>query len=168
MGVGAGILFHVAYSLLGLGLLIQSSTLWFNVLRWAGAAYLTWLGIQALRSSRKTELAIANDLGLAPLAPARAFVVGFFTNALNPKATLFFVSLFALVVSPGTPALLRGAYGVWMALATAAWFSAVSILFTTLDVRERFQQHAHWIDRALGVLLLGFAAALLLSGIGHE
>ena len=60
----------------------------------------------------------------------RAFLLGFLTNALNPKATLFFISLFVLVVSPQTPKVIQAGYGLWMAVATAAWFTLVSAVFT--------------------------------------
>jgi RhtB (resistance to homoserine/threonine) family protein len=163
IGVGSAILFHVGYSLLGLGLLIRSSPFWFNAVRYAGAAYLGWLGIQALRAKpRANALLVGETLTPAPRA-SRAFVTGFLTNALNPKATLFFVSLFVLLVSPGTPTLVRAAYGAWMSLATMAWFSFVAVLFTNPAVRLNFQRHAHWIDRLLGLVLLGFAGALLFS-----
>jgi len=94
-----------------------------------------------------------------------AFATGFFTNALNPKATLFFISLFAVIVSPQTPKLIRAGYGVWMSLTTAGWFCLVSVLFTQGRVRRRFLRHGHWIDRALGVVFLAFAASLALASV---
>jgi len=84
---------------------------------------------------------------------------------LNPKATLFFMSLYALVVSPETPKTLQAAYGLWMAWATAAWFCFVSVLFTHARVRHRFRRYSHWIDRALGVVLLAFAATLAVTSV---
>ncbi|HEX2853158.1 MAG TPA: LysE family transporter [Opitutaceae bacterium] len=163
LGIGSAILFHISYSLLGLGLLIRSSPFWFNAVRFAGAAYLGWLGIQALRAKpRRGDFARAEAPSAAPPAH-RAFALGFLTNALNPKATLFFVSLFVLIVSPRTPHLVQAMYGIWMALATMAWFSLVAIVFTREEVRDYFQRHAHWVDRVFGVVLLGFAATLLFA-----
>jgi RhtB (resistance to homoserine/threonine) family protein len=162
LGVGAAILLHVSYSLLGIGLLLRSSETWFNVVKFAGAAYIAWLGIQSLRSRPREFTATAIETGNVPASVAQrgAFTVGFLTNALNPKATLFFISLFAMIVSPQTPKLIQSIYGFWMALATAAWFSLVSVLFTRGDVRRRFLRHGHWIDRALGVVFLGLAVSL--------
>ncbi len=94
-----------------------------------------------------------------------AFATGFLTNALNPKATLFFVSLFVLIVSPQTPKLIQAGYGLWMSVTTMAWFTLVSVLFTREDVRSRFLRHGHWIDRALGVVFLVFALSLALSSV---
>jgi RhtB (resistance to homoserine/threonine) family protein len=163
LGIGTAILVHVLYALLGLGLLLRGSEFWFGVVRYSGAGYLAWIGWQALRARPPAEGA-----GNAPAGPVKpagrsAFVTGFLTNVLNPKATLFFMSLYALVVNPHTPKFVQAAYGIWMSLATAAWFCLVSVLFTHASVRRRFQRHGHWIDRALGVVLLGFAAMLALS-----
>ncbi|MEO7412564.1 MAG: LysE family transporter [Opitutaceae bacterium] len=167
IGVGSAIFFHIAYSLLGLGLLIRSSPFWFNSVRYAGAAYLGWLGWQALRAEPRNFSPVVKERAIQAPAAARAFATGFLTNALNPKATLFFVSLFVLLVSPGTPQIIRAAYGVWMALGTMAWFSLVAVLFTRPEVQRRFQRQAHWIDRVLGLVLLGFALALLFTSGGN-
>jgi len=95
-----------------------------------------------------------------------AFVTGFLTNALNPKATLFFLALFPVAVSPTTPKLVQIGYGLWLIVATMAWFCFVSLVFTRTEVRQRFFRHGHWIDRILGVIFLGFALSLLLAELG--
>jgi len=163
VGVGTGILLHVGYSLLGLGLLIRGSALWFAVVKYAGAAYIAWIGVQSLRAKPRDNL----DLGAtgASTLPSShgAFATGFLTNALNPKVSLFFISLFVMVVSPQTPKLVQAGYGLWMALATMAWFSIVAVVFTREDVRRRFLRYGHWIDRALGVVFLAFAVGLAVA-----
>lgn len=165
LGVGTAISLHVGYSLLGLGLLIRSSEMWFNVVKWAGAAYIAWLGVQALRAKPRAAGAEAGN-GAPPPSTHGAFATGFLTNALNPKVTLFFLSLFILVVSPTTPKIVQAGYGLWMVVATMGWFSLVSVFFTRDDVRGRFLRHGHWIDRALGVLFLAFAGRLALAAMG--
>jgi RhtB (resistance to homoserine/threonine) family protein len=174
IGVGSAILMHASYSLLGLGLLISSSQVWFNTLKYAGAAYIAWLGVQALRSKpRKMEGELrapaqerhGPDVSDSAAVPSErsAFATGFFTNALNPKATLFIISLFALVVSPRTPKLIQAGYAVWLSLATIAWFCLVAMIFTQAEVRRSFLRHGHWIDRVLGLVFLALAASLLLA-----
>lgn len=168
VGVGAGILVHVTYSLLGFGLLLRSSELWFNVVKYAGAAYIAWIGVQSLRARPRRDFAEPEGRetpGPAGTNERGAFATGFLTNALNPKATLFFISLFVMIVSPQTPKWVQAGYGLWMVVATAAWFSLVSVLFTQRDVRRRFLRFGHWIDRALGVVFLGFAASLALASV---
>lgn len=163
LGVGTAISLHVGYSLLGLGLLIKSSALWFNVVKFAGAAYIAWLGVQSLRAKPQATSAPTEGGVVAPPSNRGAFAAGFFTNALNPKVTLFFLSLFLVVVNPATPKLIQAGYGLWMVVATMGWFSLVAVFFTEERVRRAFLSHGHWIDRALGVVFLGFAAWLALA-----
>lgn len=162
IGVGTAILLHVGYSLLGIGLLIRGSDLWFNIVKYAGAAYIAWIGVQSLRA--KPRMALINEdsgPGASTKGDQRgAFAIGFLTNALNPKATLFFISLFVMIVNPQTPKVIQAAYGIWMALGTIGWFCLVSVIFTQPEVRRKFLRHGHWIDRALGVLFLAFAVSL--------
>lgn len=165
IGIGTAILLHVGYSLLGLGLLIQSSPGWFAAVKYAGAAYLAWLGVQSLRAKPRSPADVAGGAGVAgagglPTAGA-AFATGFLTNALNPKATLFFISLFVMMVSPRTPKLVQAGYGLWMTVVTMAWFVLVSVGFTRADMRRNFLRHGHWIDRVLGAVFLAFAGSLL-------
>jgi RhtB (resistance to homoserine/threonine) family protein len=170
IGIGTGISLHIAYALLGIGLLLMGSATAFTVLKYAGAAYLAWIGVQALRSRPRTA---PTDGGTGSVNPASAtlptdraaFVTGFLTNALNPKATLFFLALFPVAVSPTTPRLVQAAYGVWLIFATMAWFCFVSLVFTRPVVRQRFFRHGHWIDRALGVVFLGFALSLVFASV---
>ena len=173
-GIGTGILVHTGYSLLGIGLLVKSSLLAFTVMKFAAAAYLAWIGFKALRSKPATsqpELAAApRDAGLPGIdtrgaaqtddETRSAFWLGFVTNALNPKATLFFLSVFSVVIDPHTPRLVQIGYGVWMAVMTAAWFSLVSIFFTQQRVRRTFLRLGHWFERAMGALLIALSVRL--------
>lgn len=165
IGIGSGISLHVAYSLLGIGLLLKGSAVAFTVLQHAGAAYLAWLGAQALRSRPRSGPGLADSAEVRPPGDRSAFVTGFLTNALNPKATLFFIALFPIAVSPTTPKLVQAGYGLWIMLTTMGWFTLVSLLFTRHTIRERFLRHGHWIDRALGLVFLAFAASLLFANL---
>jgi RhtB (resistance to homoserine/threonine) family protein len=167
VGIGTGIFLHVGYSLLGIGLLVRSSVLAFNILKWLGALYLAWIGQKALRA-RPFEGgpdALGTGAGNVPTVPDRraAFVTGFLTNALNPKATLFFVALFSVVINPHTPVLVQCAYGVWMAAVTAAWFILVSLFFSHERVRAAFLRSGHWFERIMGAVLLGLGVRLALA-----
>ncbi|MUT69810.1 LysE family transporter [Stutzerimonas frequens] len=166
LGVGCGIFVHVAYSLLGIGLIVSQSIVLFNLFKWLAAAYLVYLGWRALRARPMSLEAI--DGANAPVARTawRAFVIGFVTNGLNPKATLFFLSLFTVVISPDTPLLVQAGYGVYLAGATALWFLLVAWLFSRGRVRAGFARMGHWFDRLTGAVLIGLGARLALSEIG--
>jgi len=139
LGVGTGILLHVTYSLLGLGLLIRASPVLVQRGEYAGAAYIACSACRRCAPGRARIRPSPVDAA-EPVVPSTrsAFVAGFLTNALNPKATLFFVSLFVLIVNPQTPKIIQAAYGVWMTLATMAWFSLVAVVFTRDDVAGAF------------------------------
>lgn len=164
VGVGTAILLHVTYSVLGLGWLIRSSEMGFTVVKYAGAAYIAWLGLQCLRSKPRADSRAVAAVDVK-VSPRGAFATGFFTNALNPKVALFFISLFVMVVSPQTPKWIQAGYGLWMAVATTAWFCLVSVVFTRGGIRRTFLRHGHWIDRALGVVFLGFAVSLIVASL---
>ena len=162
LGVGSGILLHVGYCLLGIGLIVSQSIVLFNLLKWLAAAYLIYIGIRALQA-RPADPASAELAPLATPSPRAAFVRGFVTNGLNPKATLFFLSLFTLVISPQTPLLVQAGYGLYLALATALWFCAVALLFSQARVRRGFVRLGHWFDRLMGAVLVGLGIKVAFS-----
>jgi threonine/homoserine/homoserine lactone efflux protein len=169
VGIGTAILVHVTYAVLGIGLVIMATPAAFFAIKFLGAGYLAWIGAKALMSRPRAALAGAPSGAEADLArpaepgPRAAWTTGFLTNAFNPKVTFFFVAVFASVVDPATPKLIQGAYGLWMSAATMAWFIMVSAFFTSDRVRGAFLRRGHWIDRAMGVVLIALAVALLLS-----
>ncbi|MHA3887128.1 LysE family transporter [Stutzerimonas degradans] len=165
LGVGCGIFLHVAYSLLGIGLIVSQSIVLFNLFKWLAAAYLLYLGWRALRA-RPQALTEVTAAGGPARSAGSAFVMGFVTNGLNPKATLFFLSLFTVVIDHDTPLLVQAGYGAYLAIATICWFLLVAWLFSRARVRAGFARMGHWFDRATGALLIALGARLALSEIG--
>ncbi len=164
IGIGCGISVHIVYCLLGLGFFLKSSLVALTVVKYLGAAYLAYVGVQALRSrSRSGDLDLAANVS-APTDRA-AWTTGFLVNVLNPKAAMFFIALFPLAVSVTTPKIIQAGYGLWMTVTTMAWFCFVSVVFTKPEVRNKFLRHGHWIDRALGVVFLAFAVSLALASL---
>ncbi|WP_454010148.1 LysE family transporter [Aeromonas sp. Marseille-Q7275] len=160
LGIAAGVCVHVSYTLLGVGLLIQQSLWLFNLIKLAGAAYLIFLGIKMLRTQPATGEELASQPALSSLGALRT---GFLTNVLNPKTTIFIVSLFMQVVQPQTPLAVQLGYGAFIVLAHALWFSAVALFFSSASVRVRLLAVRHWIDRIFGGLLVGFGMLLALT-----
>ncbi|MDH0900419.1 LysE family transporter [Comamonas aquatica] len=160
LGIALGVLVHVTYTLVGVGLLIQQSMVLFQVLKLVGAAYLIYLGVKMLRTQASTPQA---DHAAAALSDAAALRTGFLTNVLNPKTTVFIVSLFMQVVQPDTPLAVQIGYGAFIALTHAAWFSLVALCFSAGAVRARLLAVRHWIDRAFGGLLVGLGLLLAVA-----
>ncbi len=160
LGIGSAILFHVTYTVLGLGILVSQSILAFNLIKWAGAAYLVFIGILSLKAEAPKPVDIVGTPASGARSARRSFGIGVLTNLLNPKAALFFVSLFTVIVSHGTPAAVKAGYGVTMALMVATWFTLVAVFFTTPKVRLAFQRFGRWINRVTGLVFIGLGVRL--------
>lgn len=161
LGIGSGIAFHVAWAMFGLGWIIERFPLMLDVLRYGGAAFLLYMGVSALRAKPAPATTEPGIAGAIP-GSARSFGVGLVTNLLNPKAMLFFVALCSSVITQDTSIALRLALGAWMAGTTMLWFSLVAWGLGHASLRERLQKQAHWIDRGMGVLLVGLGLLSLL------
>jgi RhtB (resistance to homoserine/threonine) family protein len=159
-GVAAGVLVHVTYTLLGVGLLIASSTVVFTVIKLTGAAYLVYVGVRTFRARGDVEVDLGNKTELAPLAALRA---GFLTNVLNPKTTLFVVSTFAQVAGPGTPLYRQVGYGLFMSLAHLVWFGVVAAFFSHSRMRSVMLRGQKILNKAIGTALAGLGVGLALA-----
>ena len=87
---------------------------------------------------------------------------GFFCNVFNPKAPVYFVAIFTLVLSPDIPVWQLAIYGVWMMVLQMAWFSTVVMLLSVPTIHRRFQRFEHWIDRVLGSAMIVLGLNLIL------
>jgi RhtB (resistance to homoserine/threonine) family protein len=150
-GILAGNLVHITYCLLGIGLIISQSILAFSVIKFAGAAYLVYLGIVSLRSGATTlDTSEAGDR-----RPTRIWLVqGFVNNLLNPKGTLFYLGVFTTVIDPETPA--RTMLLLVLAMMTVS--ASFWLLFVcTLDhplVRRSVERSQLTVNRIFGALLI--------------
>jgi RhtB (resistance to homoserine/threonine) family protein len=156
-GVAAGVLVHVTYTMLGVGLLIASSTSLFTVIKLIGAAYLVYIGVRTFRTRGEVEVDLENKSALTPFAALRT---GFLTNVLNPKTTLFVVSTFAQVVSPGTPVYQQVGYGLFMSFAHLLWFGVVAVFFSHDRMRTLMLRGQKVLNKVIGSVLGGLGITL--------
>lgn len=84
----------------------------------------------------------------------KSFFVGFITDLLNPKATLFFLSIFTAIVSPNTPMYIQSLYGLYCVLANIFWYMLVANLLSRKKNLELFNKHQNIIEKVIGVLLV--------------
>jgi RhtB (resistance to homoserine/threonine) family protein len=161
-GIGTSLMFHVTYTILGLGLIISQSIYVFNIVKWCGVAYLIYIGVKALRAGQ-TEIAVetgeAAGAGKGQSA-LKAFGLGFAANALNPKPVFFFLSIFSTVVSAHTPMMVKFGYGLVMASCLILWFVGVSLFMTTPRMRAAFTRASKWIDRVSGLVFIALGLKL--------
>ena len=136
IGIGVGISVHVFIPLLGLA--FDSTKRMAHVTdQNSGAAYLVYLGWQCLRSQPNTNIEINGQAGSDTPSLFKAFTMGFLTNALNPKATIFFWQFYDDCKYDHTDES-SGFYGIWMCMVNAIWFMVVSVLFAQPIVRKDF------------------------------
>lgn len=168
MGITAGCFVHVAAAALGVGAVLATSAAAFNVLKWAGVAYLLWVGVRLFwrrvpAGSDASALTIADPTAMTLKS---VFVRGFVTNVLNPKVALFFLAFVPQFIPAhaSDPALTFVVLGALFSLngllICMAWALAASWLAQHARV---VQQSMHWLDRAAGVLFVGFGLKLALT-----
>lgn len=168
VGVGLGIMVHVGYSLLGVGLLIAQSVVLFSVIKLVGAAYLLYVGVQCLWAKPAgQEAEAALPPAVRKLMWRQAVMQGFLCNALNPKATLFFLSLFTVILNPAMPSAWMVAFGAYMVVATMAWFTFVAMMFSHARLRNGLMRIRHWIERGMGVVLVALGLKLAMVDAGR-
>lgn len=161
LGIGTGIFVHIIYTLLGFSLLIKNYDWAFLALRIIGGLYLMYIGFMSLRA--KAITAEEFHKSSQQISTFKAFKTGFLVNALNVKATLFFLSVYTAVVNTETPLIFQISYGIWMALATFGWFSLLSALIGNKKLRLKIMRYSHWIEKSSGVILLLLGLKLLLN-----
>lgn len=160
LGLHVGTLIHVLAALVGLSALLMSSAVAFGVVKWAGGAYLVFLGVKTLLG-RGEAGAVAPDRGAGA---RRAFRQGIVVNALNPKLALFFLAFLPQFVDP------TGAVGGQL-LVLGMWFVVLGIvsdgiyalLAATAGTRLRLASGrlGRWVA---GSIYLGLGAATVVSG----
>jgi threonine/homoserine/homoserine lactone efflux protein len=168
LGVVSGCFVHVFAAALGVGALLATSATAFTLLKWAGAAYLMWMGVKLL-------LAKGGDSSIVPAGVSaevaavnlwRVYRQGFLTNVLNPKVALFFLAFVPQFIAPGTEDKVTA-------------FLLLGLLFNLNSLPINFgyawlagwasrrvgavQRAMHWMDRAAGLMFIGFGLKLALS-----
>ena len=170
LGITAGCCVHVAAAALGVSALLMASGTAFTLLKWLGALYLVWVGVQMLRSAWRPAptLALADAAGRmrSPAGLATVFRRGFLTNVLNPKVALFFLAFVPQFIAPGT------AHAAWVFLALGLIFTFNSLLVcigwagvASWAARRAgaLQRALRWLDGAAGTLFVAFGVRLALA-----
>lgn len=151
LGIGLGIGVHIVYTLFGIGLLISQSPILFNTIKIIGALYLIYLGYQNI---------VSKGMFLNPnhknktISLKKSFTMGFFCNVLNPKATIFFISIFTAIVSIDTPIYIQALYGLFCMLANFLWYSLLAIILEKRKNLELFNKNQLLFEKLIGIILV--------------
>jgi threonine/homoserine/homoserine lactone efflux protein len=168
LGIVSGCFVHVFAAALGVGALLATSAAAFTVLKWLGAAYLMWMGIRLLLARGGGTAIVPNREGGEVVAVNlwRVYRQGFLTNVLNPKVALFFLAFVPQFIAPGTED-------------KVAAFLLLGLLFNLNSLPVNFgyawlagwasrrvaavQRAMHWMDRAAGLMFVGFGLRLAMT-----
>ena len=176
LGIDAGCLVHVAAAALGVSALLATSATAFALLKWAGAFYLVWVGVQMLRAALRPDATDNIAAGAQPASAgaglhaqvprAAVWRRGFLTNVLNPKVALFFLAFVPQFIAPGTaqPGLVFLLLGLLFTvnglLVCVGWALAAAWAARRAGALQRALR---WLDGVAGGLFIVFGVRLALT-----
>ena len=166
LGVASALFVHVTYTVLGFTYIIEKIPSVFIAIKIAGSLYLLWLGFHAIRSVKQNKE--QEEQGLKTnedKTVKQGFREGFICNVLNPKAALFFLSIFSQFISADTASWVRWAYGTEIVIAVGLWFIFISTVISYQKFRNYYERYSHWFDRCSGAILIYFAVFIAYSTI---
>ena len=160
-GIVAGIATHMSYCIAGIAVIIQTTPWLFTLLRYAGSAYLIWIGAKALLSRAKGTTYISQTERVT-ISDKKAFMQGYLCNLLNPKATMFFLAIFTQALASDSSLLDKFAVAMVIIVESLIWWPVVALTFQSELVRRRYYKLQFLVDKLLGVILiaLGIKVAL--------
>ena len=166
-GISSGCLVHVAAAAIGVSALLAASAAAFAALKWVGAAYLLWTGIQLLRA-QPGSLAWGPkpEPTAVPSRLRKVYWGGFATNVLNPKVAIFFLAFIPQFIAPAYPhkSLAFAALGLLFTVNALPIIGLWALMGAQLSRRARWlQSHMHWLDRTAGAMFVGFGLKLALA-----
>lgn len=163
LGVALGLSVHIIYSILGLATVVANSVTLLWVIKLLGGCYLIYLGVQGLRAKSAKLAPLTARQKTQAIAVKKSLSMGFACNVLNPKAPIYFIAVFTVVLSPDLPWYQLAIYGVWMMILQWFWFAFVTSILSLPVLNQRFQQVGHWIDRVFGAAMIVLGIKVLRS-----
>ena len=161
-GVIFGVITHMTYCVAGIAVVITTTPWLFGLLKYAGAAYLIWLGVQALLARGGGKLAVS-DVAREEVSLRKAFLQGYLCNLLNPKATLFFLAMFTQVLNVNSGLGEKLWYAGIIVGLTVVWWPLLVVLIQSEPVRRGLTKAQKIIDKLLGGMLLALGIKVALS-----
>jgi threonine efflux protein len=163
LGITCGVMVWAGVALLGLHLIIEKMAWLHTIIMVGGGLYLCWMGYQMLRGALKKSDAPAPEPQVELARSGRSFLKGLLTNLANPKAIIYFGSVFSLFVGDNVGTGERWGIFLLIVLETLTWFTVVASLFALPAMRRGYQRMAKWIDGIAGTLFAGFGIHLIIS-----
>ncbi len=163
LGITLGVMVWAGVALLGLQLILQRMAWLHQVITVGGGLYLCWMGYQLLRSAFARKRMEGGEVDAALPVRRNLFLWGFLTNLSNPKALIYFGSVFSIFVGPDVSSHARWGIFALITVETLLWFASVALIFALPAMRRGYQRAGKWIDGLAGTLFAGFGIHLILS-----
>ncbi len=162
LGIGSGLFIHATLSALGLSVVLVRSARAFEIVKLAGALYLVFLGLQAIRSAAR-GLPV-EERAAGPAGAHRAFVEGLLTNVLNPKVAIFYLAFLPQFIGPHDPVLAKSILLASIHFVEGlAWLSLVTLFVGRLRPVLAQPRVQRALESVTGLVFIAFGVKLALS-----
>ena len=162
IGIGFGILFHTMYCILGIDVLVNNNSWLIRIWTNFCSFYLLYLGLTSILTKSKSleNIHLSQNLD-SPSNKINGFFTGLMTNALNVKATWFFLAIF--LHADDASIYLKIVYGLWMSFITILWFVCISIFLTNKKFTKVYNKYYSLINKMMGFILIYIAIKIYLN-----
>ncbi|ABV87080.1 LysE family translocator [Shewanella pealeana] len=166
-GIAVAILGHTLLSLTGVSLIIQSSDVLFTIVQLAGASYLALMGVGAIKSAWlhwQDPVSIETCVQGEGVTAYKGFMQGLYTNILNPKALVFFITLFSTLITPQVSFSTKSMAAFLLFSLSFIWFSFIAIVLSKPRVQLKMKKVSPLINLVTGLVFIG-VALMIISGL---
>ncbi|UJF21073.1 LysE family translocator [Shewanella sp. OMA3-2] len=175
LGIAIAILIHTLLSLLGISLMIRQSPLAYTIVQCVGVSYLAWMGFQALKSAlsrfksiaastEKTMQTLTTDKpNTASFGSLKGFKIGLLTNLFNPKALIFFITLFTVLITPDVNLITKIAATTLLFFLSLIWFSLLALVLSKPLIQSKLLNVSHIIDLLVGIIFIGVSVTIAVN-----
>ncbi len=160
LGIALSNAFYIILCLLGYATIFSQSNVLMNLIKIIGGFYLLYLGLNILQI-KSSKISINSSIQNSS-SFKKELLRGFYLSFLNPKISIFYISLFTLVISKNTPWIVQFFYGLWMTLVVFIWDSLLIILLNNQKLKDRILS-LKYLEKSLAILLLFMGLGLLIS-----
>lgn len=157
-GIACAVWIHISYSVLGLSFLKHYIPNLLHIIQYIGALYLMYIGYKTF-----TQQKISDHATHTLLHPRQAFIQGFLGNSLNPKTTLFVMSIFAQLLRGNHGLMHLIGYGMFISASHLLWFLLISLFCSTPVIRNKILRKQVSINRVIGTVLATLGLCLFLT-----
>ncbi|MDH1068331.1 LysE family transporter [Acinetobacter johnsonii] len=157
-GIACAVWIHISYSILGLSFLKHYIPNLLHIIQYIGALYLMYIGYKTF-----TQQQISDHATHTLLHPRQAFIQGFLGNSLNPKTTLFVMSIFAQLLRGNHGLMHLIGYGMFISASHLLWFLLISLFCSTPVIRNKILRKQVSINRVIGTVLATLGLCLFLT-----